>query len=50
MSLKNPRANALATRLEQGATALRDLQTAFIVTCDCSMYIYHRGTGLKKAH
>jgi hypothetical protein len=29
---------------------LRDLKTAFIVTGDGTMYIYHRGTSLKKAH
>ena len=29
---------------------LRDLKTAFIVTGDGAMYIYHRGTSLKKAH
>jgi hypothetical protein len=29
---------------------LRDLKTAFIVTGDGTMHIYHRGTSLKKAH
>ena len=29
---------------------LRDLKTAFIVTGDGTMYIYHRDTSLKKAH
>jgi len=29
---------------------LRDLKTVFIVTGDGTMYVYHRGTSLKKAH
>jgi len=37
-------------RAEARNPKMRDLKTVFIVTGDGKMYIYHRGTGLKKTH